>query len=416
MAVRVAAVAAAAWLLWGAFVPHLPPTGRATARAPLATELARWSLRPPAETLQVALDAVPNPAERDWLAALRRVGHAIAWSHTGIPAAALAVERLPEPGGGVEIRVSAPARTAVTVADRLGPLDSVRVRQFGAVFAVPQPIGEVSARVGGQRLHVALEGGQVPRGVVIVGTAGWEPKFTIAALEERGWQVHARLAVAPGLDVTQGSPFPLDTARHGVVVALDSSAARSAAAIAAFVARGGGLVLAPAAARTRAFRSLAAGAVAPPVDAQSFAFGSSTPRSALRLAPIDSLAETAVVLERQDGHVAIAARRVGAGRVVQVGYEDTWHWRMQGADEAPESHSDWWCRLVATAAYRGSLAANGVSNGAAPLANLVGVLGPPMSMPSVPPGPRLAWPALVLAGLVLMLLGEWTSRRLRGAA
>jgi len=47
---------------------------------------------------------------------------------------------------------------------------------------------------------------------------------------------------------------------------------------------------------------------------------------------INSLRPDVVLLERRGGAVAIAARRVAAGRVVQLGDEDTWQGRMTGGE------------------------------------------------------------------------------------
>src|ERR1019366_3377028 len=75
--------------------------------------------------------------------------------------------------------------------------------------------------------------------VLVVGRAGWEAKFAVAALEERGWTVEARLFVAPGADVTQGSRGAIDTSRYAAIVALDTTLGAVAASV-AWVGRGGG--------------------------------------------------------------------------------------------------------------------------------------------------------------------------------
>ena len=77
--------------------------------------------------------------------------------------------------------------------------------------------------------------------VLVLGAAGWESKFTIAALEERGWRVASRVRVAPNVDVTQGPLGAIDTARYSAVIALDSTAASSATAIARYAREGGGV-------------------------------------------------------------------------------------------------------------------------------------------------------------------------------
>ena len=39
---------------------------------------------------------------------------------------------------------------------------------------------------------------------------------------------------------------------------------------------------------------------------------------------------------------SLAARRAGAGRVVQLGYDETWRWRLAGSGDAPTAHRDYW--------------------------------------------------------------------------
>jgi hypothetical protein len=134
---------------------------------------------------------------------------------------------------------------------------------------------------------------------------------------------------------------------------------------------------------------------------------------------VASLRPDAVALESRDANVMVAARRVDAGRVVQVGYDETWRWRMGGGDEAAAAHREWWSRLVAAVAYaplvpRSSVAA---TVDEMPLASLVDALGPatPLDASLAPrrDTSRITW---ILFALVLAsLLAEWTSRRLRGA-
>ncbi|HKG92190.1 MAG TPA: hypothetical protein VKA84_09875, partial [Gemmatimonadaceae bacterium] len=113
-----------------------------------------------------------------------------------------------------------------------------------------------------------------------------------------------------------------------------------------------------------------------------------------------------------------AARRVGAGRAAQVGYTDTWRWRMLGAGDAPARHRDWWSRVVASAAYLSAGPSRPAPDSltAAPYAALVAALGPPVAAP--PPAPaipdaRLSWWWFALVAGAL--LAEWASRRMRGA-
>lgn len=144
------------------------------------------------------------------------------------------------------------------------------------------------------------------------------------------------------------------------------------------------------------------------------------PRTALAIGPLRGLTSDAVPLERTpNGEIAAAARRVGNGRVLQVGYGDTWRWRMAGTDEDPVSaYREWWATMVSSVAYasRTPHAAPDALE-PTPLATLISVLGPATPMSSTRVSllwldPRwLAW-LFVVAPAALLL--EWTSRRLRG--
>ncbi len=121
-------------------------------------------------------------------------------------------------------------------------------------------------------------------------------------------------------------------------------------------------------------------------------------------------------LESRDGRVIAAARRAGTGRVVQLGYDDTWRWRLGGAGDAPAAHRAFWSSVVSSAAYRAATPiAAGQGGDAAPLASLYHDLGaptPPVAATfHVTPG--LRW--WMFAALAALLLTEWASRRLRGA-
>ncbi|MFL5579403.1 MAG: hypothetical protein ACJ8AO_03445, partial [Gemmatimonadaceae bacterium] len=158
------------------------------------------------------------------------------------------------------------------------------------------------------------------------------------------------------------------------------------------------------------------GAPSPP---RRFAADSAHPRAALALRPLGALAPGAVVLERQDGAVAVAARRVGRGRVVQSGYLDDWRWRLGGVEPDPAAaHRAWWAGLVSAAAYAPRVPLAPSFTDPTPFASLVERLGPPSTgdLPRAgqPAEPRWLRP-LLFALLLLSLLGEWTSRRLRGA-
>jgi hypothetical protein len=242
--------------------------------------------------------------------------------------------------------------------------------------------------------------------------------------------------VAPGIAVTQGvsgAPAPaLDTATTAAVVLLDSASADAAtgARLARYVRDGGGLVLVGDAAAAPTVRALAAGSVGTVAPGVPGAIDGPTPQRGLALLPVVPRAD-AVPLERRGADVAVAAHRVGAGRVAQVGYVDTWRWRMASADDAPAAHRAWWTRVVGAVAYaavpnagdetvRALMVSNARSstNDPAPLASAIAALGPPSAAPSTvrgrtPTGPRPSDDALAaLAGAAL--LAEVASRRMRG--
>jgi hypothetical protein len=253
------------------------------------------------------------------------------------------------------------------------------------------------------------------RPVLVLGRAGWEAKFVVAALEEQGWKVDERVFVAPAVDVTQGAAGVIDTAHFSAIVALDTVLGLAASRIAGFVRAGGGLVLLANAAAAPAVRAIAPARVAPRRSAVNQAFDGPDPQSAMPVYPLESLRADAVRLSVRGALVTSAARREGAGRVLQVGYDETWRWRMQGGTGAVAAHRAWWSRMV------GSVAAvplpppdESSSAEGAPLARLVDALGPATTV-APPASVPHRLPAWLLPALLVALLIEWASRRLRGA-
>jgi hypothetical protein len=128
---------------------------------------------------------------------------------------------------------------------------------------------------------------------------------------------------------------------------------------------------------------------------------------------------TSVVLEhRSDGEVR--ASRVGAGRVIRVGYKDLWRQRMSGDDTVSDpvaAHRAWLARAVASVAYapRASVAVDSASD-PAPFADMVDRLGARSGSADAASPMRGEVPSSVLFGVLLVsLLLELASRRLRGA-
>ena len=383
--------------------------------------LAKWSVLGKAPgRIHVQLDSTPSPRDRAWLGALAGAGSSVTWSGDVAPVM-IDAEPVASPTGGTRILVAAPSGSSVVMGDDIGPIDTVRVQGAGAALAVSSVAGSVTARVSGSVASTLQRDSVALRKVLVIGDAGWESKFVVAALEEEGWKVDAFIRVAPGVDVTQGSAATIDTSRYSAVVALDGAAAPYANRIIEFARAGGGVLLTPQAATLDAMTPLRVGAVGRATAvARGVQTGGSVTLTTLALAPITSLRSDAVPLERQAGTVAIAARRVGAGRVLQLGYEDSWRWRMGGGDGAVRDHRVWWTGLVSSVAYAPRVARDAAATPVdeAPMVGLVAAIGPGMTTGSnaTLSGQSSDWMIWMFALLTLGLLGDVASRRLRGAS
>ena len=410
-ALRIIAAIAMIWLIAGAFGEREMQGGEVVAPGASMAALDRWATDPPADTIGLQLVGAPTPAMRDYLRALRANGTAIAWSNDGIAPVVIDAEALRDPAGGAIVRVASAAGSVVLLSDSLGALDSLRIDDLGGTVRVPAFSGSVAAAAGTTVASALPLSGRAERSLVVLGLAGWEAKFTIRALEERGWLVESRIALAPRLGTDQGKPFPLDTARHAAVIALDSTAATYSGEILQFVRSGGGLILGEAA--SPYMQRVAPAGIGTLVRPAAVRSDGGDPRSQLGFRNLAPLREGAQSLELRAGRTAIAAWRVGSGRVLQSGYRDTWRWRMEGGENGVADHRAWWAGLAATVAYRPwTLEPREVNP--APLAALTLDLGPPGPLPSGRRSTPL-WP-LAFAILLVSLFAEWFSRRLRGAA
>ena len=179
-------------------------------------------------------------------------------------------------------------------------------------------------------------------------------------------------------------------------------------------------MLTPAAASLDAMSLLRVGAPTRATSATAAAQAAgSVSLASIPFAPISTLRGDAILLEKKASSSAIAARRFIAGRVLQIGYEDTWRWRMGGGANALRDHRAWWTSLVSSVAYapRTSSLVETSADRSAPLAALVASVGPAVPEEAVADAGRnqshwLVW----LFGLMsFALLGEIASRRLRGA-
>lgn len=367
----------------------------------------------------LAVDGAPDALRRDSLAALARTGARVSWSGT-VAAVAAVAEPVRDPSA--RTRVSVVSDRALALGDSLGAIDSLPAGG-GTLLAAGVRRG-LSVRDGRTAAEAAAVTGAATGRVLLLARVGWESKFTIAALEEAGWQVDARLRLADTVRVTQGRTLVPSRGTHAVVVVLDSSGAGDAAAITRFVRAGGGLVLGGEAVALPAFAGIAPARGSRRVGGEADAFDGEEPSHALPLRALSGLRDDAVVLETREDDVVAAARRVGAGRVLQSGLEESWRWRMQAGPDGPRAHREHWNSLVSAAAAsapRESDAAVGAGSAvgaldAAPMAALVERLGPAVAAaPSSTPA-RAPLPAWLGVLTLILLAAEWASRRARGAA
>ncbi|HUR91639.1 MAG TPA: hypothetical protein VMY38_03090, partial [Gemmatimonadaceae bacterium] len=316
-ALRAAALAALVLLLWTALRPPSAAARGSAARGGLERALID-ATREAVPALRVELDSAPDPVHREWLAAIRAAGTDVAWRADDLVPIGVGVSRVAEPEGRVRVTVAGSDSARVILSDGLGQLDTVAVGASQSSRVLRTATGVVAAAGGGSRAVAPLPPPAPVRRLLVLGAAGWEAKFVVAALEESGWSVDARIRVAPGVETRQGASYSLDTARYSAVIALDASAAPLAGAIERFVSAGGGAVLAGAATRLPAFARIAPGTAGPARVAGA--------RPGLRLSGIK---RDAVILDSQRGAALVAARRAGFGRVVASGYDETWRWRMR---------------------------------------------------------------------------------------
>lgn len=414
-------IAALVVILWQSLRQQTDSGGRSVSARGVSGSLVEWStLAQAPREIHVQLDSVPSPLERTWLGAVAGAGSKVTWRGDLAPVM-IHAQPVASPTGGSRVFVAAPNASSVVIGDDVGVIDTVRVQNAGAALALTSAAGPLTARVTGSVASALQRDSVVIRKVLVIGHAGWESKFAVAALEEEGWKADAFIRVAPDVGVTQGSTASIDTSRYSAVVALDEAAAQYANRIIEFARSGGGVVLGPQAARLDAMAPLRAGAVgrATPGGRTSQTGGSVTLAN-LPLAPITSLRSDGVPLEKRTGVVAIAARRIDSGRALQLGYEDTWRWRMSGGEQAVRDHRVWWTGLVSTVAYalRVQRATATPATDETPVIGLVAAIGPavPAAVTSSPARLQSDWPTWLLALLGLGLIGEVASRRLRGAS
>jgi hypothetical protein len=420
-ALHLMALGLVAWVIWQRVRPRSGAGTEVVPQSALRAALGAWSTSDPAPAVHVRFAGVPDPLDRDWLRAIGRAGTRVGWDHVGVaplPATALDAAPIADPLGGVRAAVAGPVGERVVLVDRLGAIDSAADSHGVVVFRVPGPVAGVRARVDGATAIAGPIDSLVVRRVLVLARAGWEGKFVARALQDEGWPVDVHFIVAPKNDVISPDVLAIDTAHYAAVVAIDSGIVGQAPGLIAYVRSGGGLVVG--AHDVGAIGSIAPGATLAVIRGLP-TLADSAPRRGLTLAPVRPAAE-AVALERRDTLVAVAARRLGNGRVAVVGYTDTWRWRMALGDSGVAAHRTWWAHVVAAVAYapaaRRALAArvDGIPPAdPAPLAATVAQLGSEHAAPgrvgATGREPLSVW---AFAVIVLAVITEWASRRLRG--
>ncbi len=362
--------------------------------------------------IQFALDGIPTAVQRAWQNALKSAGSGVSWSGTANPVAIVA-RPVASPQGGYTLTAYSPDTTRLILRDNISTVDSMSMKGQPRSVVVPMASGNVRAVVGTDSAFARLSDSVIIGKILVIGKAGWESKFVMTALEEAGWKIDAIISVAPNVAVAQGSVTTIDTAHYAAVIALDESAATRATAIASFVKSGGGLVLSDLAARSGAFASLR---VSAPGGAPHTSISSDTITHAeAAFSPILPSGNS-VPLEERGGNVAVAAKRVDFGRVVQLGFNDTWKWRMQGGAESVSEHRTWWSNTLSQAVRSRRVTVDYAQSDPSPYTNLIDIAGHPVA-PASPSQPlsqhsnEMLW----LTVIGVLLFGEWASRRLRGA-
>ena len=411
---RVALIAALAFALWRATREATAGNvSRSIKASSLAALLPLAAASANVNAVDLDVDAMPSSAERDLLVGIRRAGADVRWH--GTPAVlAIEVARVREPDDRARVLVVSSSTAPTALADSAGLLDTVRAGA-GASIDAEAVVGDVRVEQG----RFAARAGPPPsdkrRAVLVLGRPDWESKFVIAALTEAGWTVRASIPTAPGVSIRDADIQPIDTARYDAVVALDSSAVDLAAPIARFVAQGGGLIAEGSALSLDAFAPFAPARAGDRIPGRILLAEDTVTRRDLPLRPLAALRPDAMSLERQPAGQSLAARRAGLGRVLAVGYDESWRWRMLGGNSGLSAHRRWWSAAVGSVApNHAPLASAGGS--AAPVAALVSALGPPSAaLQDVSREPRNSLPIVLLALIAAALLAETGSRRFRGA-
>src|SRR6185437_8359167 len=258
LAYRAATFGLIGWLLGTSVIPLARRRIARASQSDVGASLAAWTRLPTTVALHVSIDTTPRAWIVDWLAALRHSGHIVGWDGAP-PAVAISTEAMADPAGGVRVDLAGPAAAKATLYDAIGMIDTLAVSGAGATAVLPDAVGAITADVAGQRVGTAAPRPAPLRAILVIARAGWEGKFVVSALEERGWPVIARFSVAPAVNVMTHGPLVLDTSRVAAVIAIDTTVALLGPYVARYVQSGGGLVLAGSASLAGTMSGLAAG-------------------------------------------------------------------------------------------------------------------------------------------------------------
>ena len=386
---------------------------RSTSASALAKDLAQIVASSTVASVDVKADAMLTRSDRDALIALRRSGVAVRWNGSP-PSLALEATRAREPEARARLHMVGGGTQVLALVDSAGLLDSVRAGA-GATLDAASIVGAVRAQQG-RFVATAHAPTQDPRrAVLVLGRADWETKFVMQALSEAGWVVRARIPAAPNVDVRDDGILPLDTARYDVVVALDSSSTDMAPAITRFVGQGGGLIAAGGALGIDQFGRLAPARAGGRRPGRILLADDSVTTRDLPMRPLSLARSDAISLEREQPGVTLAARRAGLGRVLAIGYDESWRWRMLGGSTGLAAHRRWWSSAAGSVAPARETAAPSTGD-AAPLASLISALGPSSAAEArTNERPPNSMPIILLLIAAASLLAEIASRRFRGA-
>lgn len=397
-------------LLWRVWSPPPLAGDESVSSSGLAGALHRWTTGPAPARASIRLARLPTPAERDWLAAVARGGSDVAW-YSDLDAIAVEALTSAEPQHSYVIRVAGAAGSEMTITDGAREIAVVKTGEGAASIRTTVLSGPVSVDARDGRASTVRPRARRVGRVAVIGPAGWETKFVIAALEERGWSVDSRVAVGPAVSVGTLGSANLDTLRYSAAVVVQQLPGGWMSQLTRFVSMGGGLIVTGGAIRDRSLAALLPAQPGRALGARDSAVVTREALGGLAVAP----GPRAVVLETRADVPVVAGGRVGNGRVILAGYADTWEWRMRGDEHALGAHRDWWSAVVGAAAYAPDTGAATHSPESAPVAALYAALGPPGAAGPLPPLRDRRFPveALLFVLATLSLLAETVSRRRR---